>query len=160
MNPEEKSQVPKSRRRRSQANRKVASAATAPSGLTRLSVVELQREIRRRQRGTAALHRRRAKLLAKIEALDAEILAAGGTLDGRTVRAPGGGRTRPKNDSTLIEALEGVLKGKTMSVTEAAEAVQRAGYRTSAANFRTMVNIALIKSGKFKRVERGQYTAA
>ncbi|MCC6679188.1 MAG: hypothetical protein IT436_18840 [Phycisphaerales bacterium] len=151
----------RSRRRRSKANQKVEpSTAAAPRGLTRLSVADLEREIRRRQRGTVGLHRRRAKLLAKIEALDAEILAAGGTLNGRTGRAAGGGRIRPRNDSTLIEALAGVLKGKTMSVTEAAEAVQRAGYRTSAANFRTMVNIALIKSGKFKRVERGKYTAA
>ena len=46
-----------------------------------------------------------------------------------------------------------------MSVVEAGEAVKKAGYKTNAANFRTMVNIALIKSGKFKRMERGQYTA-
>jgi hypothetical protein len=43
-------------------------------------------------------------------------------------------------------------------VTEAAEAVQRAGYRTNSPNFRTRVNIALIRGG-FKRVGRGQYVA-
>jgi hypothetical protein len=40
-----------------------------------------------------------------------------------------------------------------------ADAVQKAGYRTSSSHFRTQVNIALSKSGKFKRVGRGQYTA-
>ncbi len=45
------------------------------------------------------------------------------------------------------------------SVTDAAEAVQKAGYRTNSSNFRTQVNLALIKGGKFKRVGRGLYTA-
>ena len=60
---------------------------------------------------------------------------------------------------SLVDALAKVLKGKTMGVAEAGEAVKRVGYKTNAANFRTMVNIALIKGGKFKRVDRGQYTA-
>jgi len=48
-----------------------------------------------------------------------------------------------------------------MGVTEAAEAVKKAGYKTNAANFRVIVNQALLKHrNKFKKVERGQYTAA
>jgi hypothetical protein len=48
-----------------------------------------------------------------------------------------------------------------MGVTEAATAVQKAGYTTNAANFRTIVNACLIKHKKlFKKVSRGQYTAA
>ena len=43
--------------------------------------------------------------------------------------------------------------------TDVTEAVQRAGYKTSAANFRTIVNATLLKSPKFKKVARGQYTA-
>jgi hypothetical protein len=35
---------------------------------------------------------------------------------------------------------------------------QRAGYRTNSINFRTQVNIALIK-GPVKRAGRGMYTA-
>jgi hypothetical protein len=46
-----------------------------------------------------------------------------------------------------------------MSVTDVTAAVQKAGYNTNAANFRTIVNQCLINSGKFKRIERGQYTA-
>ncbi len=59
---------------------------------------------------------------------------------------------------TLADALASVIKGKPLSVTEAAEAVQKVGYRTNSNNFRTQVNIAMIK-GPFKRVGRGQYAA-
>ena len=59
----------------------------------------------------------------------------------------------------LVEALSATLQGKTMSVTDAAEAVQRAGYQTTSPNFRTMVNAALLNKKKFKRVQRGQYTS-
>lgn len=70
----------------------------------------------------------------------------------------GAGGKRFKNESTLPDALAAVLKGTTLSVTEAAAAVQKGGYRTAAASFRTMVNVALIKDKRFKRVGRGQYT--
>lgn len=43
---------------------------------------------------------------------------------------------------------------------EAAEALKASGFRTYSANFRTIVNIVLVKHpGLFKRVGRGQYTA-
>ena len=87
--------------------------------------------------------------LAKLREVEAQIDAMG---------ASGGGRRRPKNDMNLVEALSKALDGKTMSVTEVAEAVQRQGYRTSSPSFRTIVNQTLINSGKFKRVSRGQYT--
>lgn len=118
-----------------------------------MSIADLHAEIRRRERGSKSLLRRRQTLLKKIASLDAQIAAAGGS--------PGkSAGPRPRNDMPLVEALRQALKGKTMSVTDAAEAVQKAGYRTSAANFRTMVNVALLtRRNKFKRVERGMYTA-
>lgn len=131
----------------------------ATRGLSGMSITDLQREIIRRQRGVGALERKRAKLLKKLAALDAQITAAGGMTSSGRAGNTATGRTRPKNEMSLVDALSKALKGKTMSVAEAGEAVQKAGYKTNAANFRTMVNIALIKSGQFKRVERGQYTA-
>ncbi|MCC6678658.1 MAG: hypothetical protein IT436_16105 [Phycisphaerales bacterium] len=155
-----------SRRRQPRSVRKAALQATSrgvvPRGLARLSIADLDREIRRRQRGTKSLHRRRAKMLEKIAALDAQILAAGGTLDGRAGRSmarAGARRIRPKNDTNLIDALRALLKDKTMGVAEAAEAVQKAGYKSNAATFKIMVNAALGKKKHFKRVERGRYTA-
>jgi hypothetical protein len=52
-----------------------------------------------------------------------------------------------------------VLKGKTMGVAEAADAVQKAGYKTSSPNFRTIVNQALLRSELIKKLGRGAYTA-
>jgi hypothetical protein len=98
--------------------------------------------------------RKRATLLARVSVLDKRIEALGGTTGGRSPGRAGG---RPRNEMTLNDALERALKGKTLSVNEAAEAVQKAGYRTSSRSFRVQVNVALIKGGKFKRVGRGQY---
>ncbi|HNB59857.1 MAG TPA: hypothetical protein PK308_06055 [Phycisphaerales bacterium] len=124
-------------------------AKKGSGGLAGLSVVELQAELSRRQRAAGGLFRKRDRLLAKLREVEAQIDAMG---------ASGGGRRRPKNDMNLVEALSKALDGKTMSVTEVAEAVQRQGYRTSSPSFRTIVNQTLINSGKFKRVSRGQYT--
>jgi hypothetical protein len=53
-----------------------------------------------------------------------------------------------------------MLKGKKMTVVNAAEAVRRAGYQTTSPNFRVMVNATLLNKKLFKRVERGVYTVA
>jgi len=121
--------------------------------LSGLSVGELQRELRRREKGVGSLLRRREKMLAKIKAIEADIEAHGGTTRGGL-----SGRKRPKNEMNLVEALAKVLDGKTMGVTEVSQAVQKAGYQTTSPSFRVIVNQALINSGKFKRVGRGQYT--
>jgi len=123
--------------------------------LNRLSISDLHAEIRRRQRSTDKLQRRHAKVIAKARELEAQIQKLGGTLNGRVGGGPG---SRVKNDLTLVESLAKTLKGKTLSVTDAAAAVQEGGYKTNSNNFRTQVNIALIKSGLFKRVGRGEYT--
>ena len=117
---------------------------------------ELERELARRQSLARRLERRRAQLMQQLEEVEKELGVLGG-LGGISI---GGVRKRPKNDMNLAEALAKVLKSKTMSVTEVTEAVQKAGYRTSAANFRTIVNQTLIKDKRFKKVARGQYTAA
>jgi hypothetical protein len=135
-----------------------------PSKLSSLSVADLQAELRRRQRGVTSLLKRRAALAARLSRLDDQLRDLGASGDG--VRMPGRrgaipGRKRPRNEMNLVEALARTLKGRTLGVTEAAEAVQKAGYKTGAANFRTIVNQALIKNKKvFKKVARGQYTAA
>lgn len=126
------------------------------TGLDSLSLSDLQREIKRRERkrSTAVnkLVRKRDRLAEQLAALDAEIAKHGGS-------SRGGPRRRPRNEANLAEFLEKVLKGQTMSVTEAAAAVQKAGYVTTSPNFRTIVNQMLLKGNLFKRVGRGQYTA-
>ncbi len=119
-----------------------------------MSFGELQAELQRRERGIRKLERRREKLLDELAKIDSELGAVG------ALGASGRIRRRPRNEMNLVDSLAEVLNGKTMSVTEVTQAVQKAGYITTAANFRTIVNQALIREKKkFKKVARGQYTA-
>lgn len=135
--------------------------------LARLSVAQLQQEINRRQQGLGKLLSRRDSLARELAQVEAEINALGGARSPVTVKAapkaasrtPTGRRRRPKNEMKLAESLIQLLKGKTMSVTEAAQKVQDAGYKTSSSTFRTIVNQTLISNPAFKRVSRGLYTA-
>ncbi|MEC9372513.1 MAG: hypothetical protein VYC34_01660 [Planctomycetota bacterium] len=129
--------------------------------LTKVSTSDLQHELRRRVGRLQSLEDKRDKLLSDLAEIDSEIAALGGTTIGarRGRGAAHGRRKRPRNDMNLEDALAKVLKSKTMSVTEVADAVQKAGYRTTSSSFRTIVNQTLINSDKFKRVARGQYTA-
>ena len=126
----------------------------AKSDLTDMSIAALQSEIKRREKHANSLQRRREKLVKQLAEIDAEIAELGGTISG------GRGGRRPRNEANLPDALVKVLTGKTMSVTEAADAVRAAGYITTSPNFRTIVNQALIRDKRFKRVGRGEYTAA
>lgn len=153
-----------------------------PSALSAISTSDLQRELERRQDQLQDLVRRRDELSAELSAIENEIAQlqpganngvapAAAPARGRRGRPrkkaataaarPSGGRgRRPRNATSLVEALREVLTGNTYSVTEAAEAVQKAGYQTTSPNFRTIVNQALLANPKiFKKVARGQYTA-
>lgn len=126
--------------------------------LVEASSAELRRELTRRSRRLPRLRRRLARLRAEVASLEAEIA----TLTGRPdFTAAGTIRKRPRNDMPLSDALHRLLTGRRLTVTQAAVEVQRAGYRTSAANFRTIVNQTLIRfRDRFKKVSRGVYTAA
>ncbi len=127
----------------------------ARSKLSRASITELQGEIRRRQRRLGSLERKRDKLASQLAEVEGEIRELGGQMGGEI---PPGGK-RPRNARNLADALADLLANQTLSVTSAAEEVQKAGYRTTSPNFRTIVNQTLLKDERFKRVGRGQYTA-
>jgi len=115
---------------------------------------ELEREMSRRRRSLSRLHSKRDRLADQLAAIDSEIASMGG-VSGRM----GGGRRRSSNPESLANVLLRVLDGNTMSVSDAADAAQRAGYQTTSSSFRTIVNQTLIKDPRFKKVSRGQYTA-
>ncbi len=126
-----------------------------PSSLASLPVSVLQKEIKRRSKSLKSLERKRDKVAKKLASIEAQIAAAGGSA------GSGGRRTRPQNSMTLVQAMSKTLAGKTMGVTELANAVRKDGYSSHAANFRTIVNQALLKHRRaFKKVSRGQYTTA
>lgn len=127
--------------------------AAAPT-VAGMSTAELQAELHRRGRNVRKLERRREKLMIDLAEVEKELASEG------ALSSTGGIRRRPRNDMNLVDSLAKVLKGKEMSVTEVTQAVQQAGYMTTAANFRTIVNQALIREKKkFKKVSRGIYTA-
>jgi hypothetical protein len=127
----------------------------------------IQKELSRRARKVGVIQRRRDRVAAKLAKLDAQIAEMGGAVSrmgyrmGRGSGTGMGAQTRSANSEGLANMLAKVLHGHTMGVSEAAEAVQKAGYTTNAANFRTIVNACLLKhKNLFKKVSRGQYTAA
>jgi hypothetical protein len=138
------------------------SVTRAVRGLAKVSVDEIERELARRRTVASQLEAKRTRLLGKLAELELEIRGHGGG----DVAVPDGGRgrnwgrARGGRATTLTHALVSVLKGKAMSVTEMAEAVKKAGYKTTSANFRTIVNAAVTREGKlFRRVGHGVYTA-
>ncbi len=133
-------------------------AKRSHNGVLSLSFQDLQKELRRRARRTATLQRRRDRVAQRLASLDDLISAMGGRVIGRMRIGPG--RSQARNAKSLPEALHELLKDKTMRVTDAAEAVQRAGYKTNSKTFRVQCNFALVKrKDLFKRVGRGEYTA-
>jgi len=67
---------------------------------------------------------------------------------------------RSNNEYTLQEALAQVLQGRTLSVKDLVEEVQKFGYKTNSNSFRTIVNQTLLRHpDTFKKVGRGEYTA-
>ncbi len=133
--------------------------------INKVSTDELQAELARREKAAQRLATKREKLISQIADIDAELAswgyeAVGGPSPSSGGRRRGSGRKRPRNDMNLVDTLAKALKGKTMSVTEAADAARKLGYKSSSDNFRNIVNQTLLKhKDAFKKVERGQYTA-
>lgn len=155
----------KKKRTTKKKRRSPAKSSTRSAGLSRLSLSQLQREMDRRAAGVARLEKRRAKLLDELAQVEHEIAQAGGVITRGGARVAGvtrrgTPRKRPKNATNLVEALHRTLKGRTLSVTDVAEAVQKGGYKTTSPNFRTIVNQALITHKKlFRKISRGKYTS-
>lgn len=122
-----------------------------PSSGTNLSLSDLQSIMETRRVELGRLRKQRSELQRKLDGLDRQI----GKIEGGG-RAGGGGRAR--NAKSLNDTLEEVLTGgKPMSVGDIVDAVKAAGYRSSSANFRGIVNQTLIKDKRFTAPERGIY---
>jgi hypothetical protein len=138
----------------------------SPRALGTVSTSELAKEMVKRQQRVQILKQKRDKVLAQVHELDEQIRAEGGSLRGSSLHsfsaaeAPSQGRKRFLNKSNLVDALAATLKGRELGVTEIAYAVVKDGYKTTAANFRTIVNQTLIRfPDRFKKVRRGVYTS-
>lgn len=151
-------------RKKSKARTGTARGRRGGRKLAVVSTADLRAELQRREGQVGRLMSRHNELATEMARIEAELAALGITATGggprRGRRGAVAGRRRARNDANLEESLAKVLKGKTMGVTEVAEAVQAAGYKTTSPNFRTIVNQALLRSTLIKKVARGQYTAA
>jgi hypothetical protein len=124
------------------------------ASIARASLSDLEQEIERRTELLRELYLQRDEIAAELTKVEREISRLNGSKSLGAVRA-----RRARNTMNLVQSLQKTLKGKTLSVTDAAATVQREGYKTTSPNFRTIVNQALISNPKvFKKVSRGQYT--
>jgi hypothetical protein len=125
-----------------------------------MSIGELRLELARRERQGAALLRTRQRLVARMLEIDRQLAALGIAPTTRgTERKARPGRTGPRfrNEAPLHEALAKAMKRRPMSIGEAIKAVRRAGYKSTARNFRLVVSVALANKKHFRRVQRGVY---
>jgi hypothetical protein len=146
-----------------------------PSLLSSIATADLQQELERRKGMLDDLVRQRDALNAELEALGGSAGGENGSMQRRRPGRPAGsgrrgpgrppgarssGRGRPRKEGGLVSTLHQVLSGNSMSVSDVADAVKKAGYKTKSPNFRTIVNQALLANKNlFRKVDRGVYTA-
>ena len=118
-----------------------------------LTLDQLERMLNQRRRELSRLTRKRATAEKRLSDIDERIRRLGGAAGVR-----GGGR-RARNDQSLVEVIHGVLQkaARPLRVSAIADAASAAGYRSSSANFRGIVNQMLIKDPRFSSQSRGFY---
>jgi hypothetical protein len=128
-----------------------------PRSTVDLSLAQLERLMQSRRTELTKLTRDRDKLQKKLDALNDRISEISGGMTGGT--RGGGGGTRARNAMNLPEVIHQVLSksGGAMSVGDIMDKVKAGGYRSNSANFRGIVNQALIKDKRFTSSSRGMY---
>ena len=116
------------------------------------NIPQLEKLLQKGRSKLAVLERARAKAQKRVDAIDAKIAALGGSI------RPMGSRVR--NKVGLNDSIAAILKkkGGAMNVGDIAQGVLAAGYSSNSANFRGIVNQALIKDSRFAKAgSRGSY---
>jgi len=125
-----------------------------PLKLGKMSIDAMLAELKRRNRLITKLNRKRAGLMLRISAIEAEIGKNGGEIKGSQSFTG----KRPKNAQPLPDVMANVMKkDKPMSVAEIEAAVAKAGYKSVSSTFKTIIFQTLGRDKRFKKVSRGQY---
>ena len=117
-----------------------------------LTIANLKQMLNARRAELARLQKQCAGVARELASIDRSIARIGGIAGGKGSRA--------RNEQSLTETLQSVLKdaGKPMGVGEILAAVEATGYRSNSANFRGIINQTLIKERKyFTSTGRGIY---
>lgn len=127
------------------------------AAVSNLSLADLEHMIHSRQKELRKLEKQRAKWQKKVDDVDRKIAALGGAA-GRGGRGGGAG-LRARNEINLPDAIVHVLSKSrgAVAVGDIMEGVLATGYKSNSANFRGIVNQALIKDKRFKSAGRGLY---
>ena len=133
-----------------------------PASGTNLTIAQLQRVLNDKKAELDKLYRQRGQLQKKMNVLDRQIERVNGGADGLRLgrgMGTGGGGTRARNEHSLLDTIESVLRsaGKPQKVGDIMDGVLATGYRSGSANFRGIINQTLIKDKRFGQVERGTY---
>ncbi|MDD4891937.1 MAG: hypothetical protein PHU85_18610 [Phycisphaerae bacterium] len=134
-----------------------------------LDVAELKAAVDRR---VSSLADERTQLLARLADVNAQLAALGASAAvaaparkvktaGKTGRDPG--KTRgPRQGKTLGNTLVSILESATepMRVKDLVKAVRNSNYGSRSPHLRSMVNQALSKDDRFRKVRRGLYRVA
>ena len=108
-----------------------------------LSVADVEQLLKEKQTQVSRLQKRRAKLLAEIEKIDAEVEELSGK----------GSGSRFKNKFTNLEAACQVLARhkKGLTLDELTNAILKTGHRSTSKNFRNTIYQAIHNSKKIRR---------
>ena len=121
-----------------------------------MSISDLEGMLAGRKKQLKKLVTKRERLQREMDAVEEEIQELHGSA------TPPGGK-RPRNEQNLPDTIEAVMKGsgeKQMRIADIVRGVSDAGYASSSANFRGIVNQTLIKDDRFEQVARGKYALA
>ena len=115
-----------------------------------MSISQIESLLQQRRGELGKLRKQRAELERDMAKLDRKIESLGGG------RSRGG---RAKNQMSLTALMDEILQkaSKPMQVGDILAKVEAAGYRSSSANFRSIINQTLIKDKRFVAASRGLY---
>ena len=115
-----------------------------------MSISQIESLLQQRRGELGKLRKQRAELERDMAKLDRKIESLGGG------RSRGG---RAKNQMSLTALMDEILQkaSKPMQVGDILAKVEAAGYRSSSANFRSIINQTLIKDKRFSSAGRGLY---
>lgn len=132
--------------------------------LSQLSMGELERELRSRQRRLKTLENRWAASKERYLKLDSELkqMRSGRVQPETGSRNPTPAPAPKKRQASLVKMLVSVLTkaGAPMNVGELTTAVQNAGYKTNSRQFRLIVNQTLLGRPEFRRTKRATFVVS